>query len=247
MKIINNIFENISFKINPDENIKKNFGYKVKKKIFNILGRKRNFEFSNLILKNHSEDDEKLKNILMKIEGMSSFANGYIINQICKSLGPNCNYVNIGVWKGFSLIAGMIDTRCNVYGVDNFSEFKGPKKDFLNAYNKFKDSEKHFFYELDYKIFFEEFEKLNKKIDFYFYDGEHSYQNQFDNLIIAKKFFKKDTLILVDDINFNDVENATKDFIKKFKGEFEILKEAKTANNNCHPTFWNGLIIFKKL
>ena len=40
-------------------------------------------------------------------------------------------------------------------------------------------------YEDDYKIFFKNFEKNNERIDFYYYDGEHSYKNQYDNLEIV--------------------------------------------------------------
>ena len=140
----------------------------------------------------------------------------------------------------------MLGTHCNVYGNDNFSEFGGPKEEFKNKFNSLKNEKKHFFYESDYKVFFKEFEKLKKKISFYYYDGEHSYKNHFDNLIIAKDYFKSDTIILVDDINFQQVESATKDFLSKYPNEYKILKHIKTANDNCHPSYWNGLFLFQK-
>ena len=90
------------------------------------------------------------------------------------------------------------------------------------------------------------FEKKNKKIDFYFYDGEHSYQNQFDNLQIVDQFLDSNSIILIDDYNFSDVENATKNFVDKSKNNYSIIKEIKTFNNHCHPTYWNGIAILKK-
>ena len=243
---INSIFNQLNFKVKPEDDYRKAYSFRLGKSIYKILGKEKEYTFNNCKISNNFEN-LSLKKALLNIESMSTYAMGHLINQVCKNLSSNQLYLNIGCWKGFSLISGMIDTSCEVIGVDDFSQFGGPREEFLKNFNKYQKENLHEFYEEDYKIFFKNFEKKNKKIDFYFYDGEHSYQNQFDNLIIAKKFFKKDTLILVDDINFSNVENATKDFIKKFKGEFEILKEAKTANNNCHPTFWNGLIIFKKL
>ena len=243
---INDIFENIDFKIKPNQDYRKEYIFRAKKLIYKIFNKEKNFIFSNLIIKNKKKSDLILKKELLKIDSMSTFAIGYVINKICQELNDNENYVNIGVWKGFSMIAGMLNTNCNVYGNDNFSQFDGPKKEFVRKFNSLKNEEKHFFYECDYKDFFKDFEKLKKSISFYYYDGEHSYKNQFENLIIAKEYFKSGTIILVDDINFQEVESGTKDFISKYPNEYKIIKDIKTANNHCHPSYWNGLFLFQK-
>ena len=210
------------------------------------MNKEKDFIFSNLIIKNKDKSDLILKKELMKIDSMSTYAIGHVINKICQKLNNDENYVNIGVWKGFSLIAGMLNTNCSVYGNDNFSQFDGPKEEFTKKFNLLKNEEKHFFYECDYKNFFIKYEKLNKPINFYYYDGEHSYKNQFENLIIAKDYFKSGTIILVDDVNFQEVEAGTKDFINKYPNDYKILKDIKTANNHCHPSYWNGLFLFQK-
>ena len=243
---INDIFENIDFKIKPNQDYRKEYIFRAKKLIYKIFNKEKNFIFSNLIIKNKKKSDLILKKELLKIDSMSTFAIGYVINKICQELNDNENYVNIGVWKGFSMIAGMLNTNCNVYGNDNFSQFNGPKKEFMRKFNSLKNEEKHFFYECDYKDFFKNFEKLKKSISFYYYDGEHTYKNQFENLIIAKEYFKSGTIILVDDINFQEVESGTKDFISKYPNEYKIIKDIKTANNHCHPSYWNGLFLFQK-
>ena len=243
---INDIFENIDFKIKPNQDYRKEYIFRAKKLIYKIFNKEKNFIFSNLIIKNKKKSDLILKKELLKIDSMSTFAIGYVINKICQELNDNENYVNIGVWKGFSMIAGMLNTNCNVYGNDNFSQFNGPKKEFMRKFNSLKNEEKHFFYECDYKDFFKDFEKLKKSISFYYYDGEHSYKNQFENLIIAKEYFKSGTIILVDDVNFQEVESGTKDFISKYPNEYKIIKDIKTANNHCHPSYWNGLFLFQK-
>ncbi len=243
---VNEIFENIDFKVKPEQNYRKQYLFRLKKSFYKIFNKEKNFLFSNLIIKKKENSDEILKEELLKVEGMSTFAIGYIINKICQSLKSDENYVNIGVWQGFSLIAGMINSNCNIYGVDDFSEFGGPKEKFIKNFNLLKNEKKHFFYDCDYKYFFKSYEKINKSISFYYYDGEHSYKNQYENLIIAKEFFKSGTIILVDDINFKEVESGTKDFIGKYEKDYEILKEIKTSNLHCHPSYWNGLILFRK-
>ena len=91
------------------------------------------------------------------------------------------------------------------------------------------------------------FKKTNTSINFYFYDGEHSYKNQYDNLEISNNFYVKDTIVLVDDINFEEVEQGTEDFIRKNSSKFRLIKKTKTKNNHCHPTYWNGIMIFQKI
>ena len=192
---------------------------------------------------------------------MSKISIGFLINQVCKNLSSNGLYLNIGVWRGFSMFAGMLNTNCEVYGVDNFSfdyeegnsalnnyqEEKETRSYFFRHFDQLKNPNKHFFYEVDYKEIFTLLEKKNKLIDFYYYDGEHSYKNQLENLIIAKNFFKKGTIILIDDYNEINVEKATLDFVAKYNSDFKILKELKTANKYIHPTFANGIILIEKI
>ena len=114
-------------------------------------------------------------------------------------------------------------------------------------FKRYQNEEKHFFHNEDYKVFFKKFEKKNEKINFYYYDGEHSYKNQLENLEIADNFLDKGSIVLIDDINFPEVENGTKDFLNKTKSTFKVHKEIKTANNHCHPSFWNGILILEKI
>ena len=100
---------------------------------------------------------------------------------------------------------------------------------------------------MDYKFFFNTWEQRKKGIDFYYYDGEHSYNNQYDNLVIAKDFLKKDAIILIDDYNEMQVEDATLDFVSKFNSSFRIIKKIKTANKYIHPSFANGIVLIEKV
>ena len=99
----------------------------------------------------------------------------------------------------------------------------------------------------DYEKYFETLDHTKDRFDFYFYDGEHSYDNQFKNLEIADKFLNTGSIVLIDDINFDEVYEGTLDFINKTKSKYRIIKEIKTANNHCHPSFWNGIMILKKV
>ena len=259
--LINEILSKIEFKIQPDKNILTQYIYRIKKRIYKFLNNEKNFINSNTIFRNIDKEEKEAINKLALIDTMSKISIGFIINQICKSLDSKGVYLNIGVWRGFSMFAGMINTECGVYGVDNFSfnynegnnslnnivEEKKARAYFSAHLKKFQDEKKHFFFDMDYKKFFTLWEKRKKAIDFYYYDGEHSYDNQYQNLIIANNFFKRGTIILVDDYNEDNVEKATLDFVAKFDSDFKILKEIKTANKYIHPTYANGIVLIEKI
>jgi len=259
--LINKILSKIKFKIDPSKNVRKEYVYRVKKKIYKLIHKEKEFINSNTIFENIENSDLNTINKLSSIDTMSKISIGFLVNQICKSLDNKGVYVNIGVWRGFTMFAGMLNTSCEVYGVDNFSfnykdrnhelsndeEKLKSKKYFFENFEKFRDEKKHFFFDMDYKNFFKLWEKKNKAIDFYYYDGEHSYKNQYDNLVIANNFFKKGSIILIDDFNGTDVEKATLDFITEFDSNFKIIKEIKTANKDIHPSFANGIILIEKV
>ena len=243
---IENIFNKITFIIKPEDNYRNAYFFRFKKGLCKLIDLDRKFTFSNCILDKDVENIN-LKKALLKIDSMSTYAIGHLVNQICQRLTENQIYLNIGCWKGFTLISGMLGTSCKVIGVDNFSQFDGPKNIFYSNFEKYKNKKKHFFYDQDYKVFFKNFEKKNEKVSFYYYDGEHSYKNQYENLEIADNVLDKNSIVLIDDINFQEVEKGTKDFLNKTKSNYKVLKEIKTANNHCHPSFWNGIMILKKL
>ena len=119
---IENIFDDISFKVSPKDDYRSSYKFRFIKSFYKIFKKEKNYVFDNCII-NKEKIDLDLRKELIKIDSMSTYAIGYLINRICKNLSKNQVYLNIGCWKGFSLVAGMINTQCKVIGVDNFSQF----------------------------------------------------------------------------------------------------------------------------
>ena len=249
---IDNIIKDINFKyVQPNDDANKNLNYKINKYLFYFYSLINSRQLRHFTFYKNTETLKNKKNFInfakqmFYIEGMSTIANAWIINQIASSLKKDQNYLNIGCWKGFSLIAGMINTKCNVYGVDNFAWKEYGKTEFYKNFDAHKSSYKHFFFEGDYLQYLDEWEKKDKYIDFYFYDGPHTYEDQYQSLEIASTYFRSGSIILVDDTNWDEPREATMNFISKNTGKYKILSDLK-CNHAKHPTYWNGLIIFQK-
>ncbi len=69
---------------------------------------------------------------LARMPKMSTFATGAMLNAAVKKLQEPEAFVNVGVWHGYSLLAAMVGNHeKRVIGVDNFSQFGGPRDAFM--------------------------------------------------------------------------------------------------------------------
>ena len=181
---------------------------------------------------------------LLEIPRYSTIANTYVISKLVELMPTSSAYLNVGVWYGFTFLAPLVsnpDKKC--IGVDNFSQFGGPKNCFKALYDAVRN-ELSSFYDMDYINYFENIHR--EPLGVYCYDGEHSYSNQLKGLEVAEPFLINGAYIVVDDTNDPEPFEATMDFISSRSNKYKILLHKKTAHN-AHPTYWNGLMVLQKI
>ena len=199
--------------------------------------------FNTILPEKQDEYKERLREVV-KIPRMSTFGVGAMINRGVSELKPDESFVNVGVWNGFTFLSGVAhnpDITC--IGVDNFSEFGGPREAFMERFNRLK-SPNHSFYDMGYEEYFANVHK--GKIGFYIYDGGHKYADQLKGLQVAEPYFSENCIILVDDTNWDEPREATYDFMKNSQHEYKVLFDKKTARNG-HLTYHNGIIVFQRI
>jgi hypothetical protein len=174
---------------------------------------------------------------------MSTFAIGAVINRAVADMPPDQCYVNVGVWNGFSFLAGMAGNqgkRC--VGIDNFSALGGPREAFLKRFERHRGPN-HEFHDMGYEQYFANHH--SGTIGVYLFDGPHQYEHQLKGLQIAEPFLAEDAVIIVDDTNWRDPRNGTLDFVQQSRHEYRLVADHRTRGNG-HPTFWNGLMVFRR-
>jgi len=200
-------------------------------------------ELINTVIPGDGSDMKSVIGRLCRMPRMSSLAIGVMIARGVGSMPEDDVFVNIGVWQGFTLLCGMVaNPERTCIGVDNFSEFGGPRDRFLERFLAHQ-TDRHHFYDMDYEEYFSRIHCGS--IGFYIYDGSHGYADQLKGLQVAEPFFSDDCIIMVDDTNWEEPRQATLDFIARSRFPYEILLDVRTRNN-CHPTFWNGIMIIQK-
>ena len=201
------------------------------------------FEVFNTRFPRNGRRIKRLLRPVFYIPRMSTCAVGGIINEGVRQMPAGSAFVNVGVWKGYTLLSGMVGNEDKVcIGVDNFSEFGEQKDDFYENFEAYRSSQHHFC-EMDYRDYFAQ--EHQQSIGFYIYDGEHSYQNQLKGLQTAEPFFAGGCIILIDDANYDEVQQGTADFIACSPHNYEVIFN-QTTYCNSHPTFWNGIMILQR-
>jgi hypothetical protein len=180
---------------------------------------------------------------LFAVPRMSTLAIAAIINRGVGAMEGEAAFVNVGVWHGFTLLAGMAGNparRC--VGIDNFSQFLGPRAEFYARFRRWRTPQ-HAFYEMDYRDYFAHVHE--GPIGFYLYDGDHGYDDQLQGLQLAEPFFAERCLVLVDDTNCAEPRQATLDFMARSRSTWRVLLDRTTAGNG-HPTLWNGVMLLQR-
>ena len=185
---------------------------------------------------------------LLAMPRLSTYPIGALLNYAAASMPADAAYVNVGVWHGFTLLAGMsgnTDRRC--IGIDNFSEDIVPaygdvRAGFLERFERLRGP-RHEFHERDYREYFSEAHQ--GAIGVYLYDGEHSYENQLMGLEAAEPFFAPGCVVLIDDAFATDAREATTTFVERKPDVYEVIVDRPTVTKG-HPTFWNGITVFRR-
>ncbi len=177
------------------------------------------------------------------VEGMTTANIRGLINYFA---GKSTVFLEIGSYKGQTLCSAAYknpNTIC--IGVDNFSQFNklGENERILKeAIKPFPNIE---FWKMEAIEAIKEIDKKGIKVGCFFYDGDHSLAATLDALTAIESLMTEDGIIIVDDTNFEDVDNAVKMFLKS--GKWDVVFEKSTPKKvNGHKDWWNGIVVLQR-
>lgn len=182
---------------------------------------------------------------LRDVPRMSTDYIGAFINDRVSELKADQCYLNVGVWHGYSLLAGMIgndEKRC--IGVDNFSEFGGPSLEFMERFQSWR-GERHSFFRGDCETYFREVHKRTREpIGLFYYDADHGAAATFKALKAAHEYMAPGGLMMVDDTNWDAPRQAMDLYRTWAAGDAQLVLDIQTEAN-ITPWFWNGLMVVR--
>lgn len=187
----------------------------------------------------------KITDGIINIEGMSGIKTRHFYNNLLDS--EDARYLEIGTWKGSSVCAAMCGNNATVVCIDNWSEFGGPKEEFLRNFELFKGANNATFIEADcFQLDITSLPKFN----IYMYDGNHTSESHFKALKHYYDCLDDVFIFIVDDWNDKKVRTGTKKAIQKLNLKILYEKELRLTWNNTHTplphafyTWWNGIYV----
>jgi hypothetical protein len=195
--------------------------------------------------KNAENNISKNTNDIINMEGMSGTKTRHFYNNLLNT--EDSRYLEIGTWKGSSVCSAMCGNKAKVVCIDNWSEFGGPKSEFLVNFEKFKGENQAIFIENDcYKVDVSKLPKFN----IYMYDGNHTNESHYKALLHYYNCLDDVFIFIVDDWNWKDVRDGTLSSIQKLNLKILYQKEIRLTWDNSHTpqpqakdTWWNGIYV----
>jgi hypothetical protein len=189
----------------------------------------------NKTLAGHSKLNEKA----ITMRGMSSFNVRNLLNLLLEM--PNAKYLEVGVWKGSTFYSALYKN--NPYyalAIDNWSEFKGSVKFFLQTISDL-ECEYNFLNKDSFLV--DVNSEIKEKINIYFYDGNHSKESQTLAITHYIDGMEDEFIYICDDWNFVGVPEGTLEAIQKVNLLIEKSWILKADYAGDVKNWWNGLWI----
>lgn len=184
----------------------------------------------------------KLTAKALEMDGMSSRNVRNLLNKVCSI--DNLRYLEIGTWKGSTLYSALVGNSPEyALAIDNFSNNLFGGRSIKNIFfENMKDVGVNFDF-LDEDCFKVDISNLKSKFNVYFYDGEHSFEDQQRALTHYYDVLDDTFIYICDDYNPEHVQAGTKSGIEK--ANLKIVEERKlfSAKNGDTSSWWNGIYI----
>lgn len=169
------------------------------------------------------------------LTGLSSPKIWHLLNNLGKQ---STSYLEIGTYLGSSLMAVLQGNDINAVAVDNFCMKPHLRNHFFQNMKPYKFTfiEKDCF-EIDVKEL--------PEIDFYFFDGEHTFESQYKALTHFVSAMASEFIFVCDDWNNTHVREATFQAIKDCNLEIVEFEERKNSLMKDKAGWWCGIFVAK--
>ena len=186
--------------------------------------------------------DRRFASILADVGGLARENNLALLNLAGSLLDPGESYVEVGSFKGLSLIAAMLGNQSDFVGIDNFSLGEGSRT-ILDANLRRHGLTGHTVLEGD------AFELLRggalgrRRVGVYYYDAAHDYAAQIEGLRLIEPYLANDALLIVDDTDWDQVARAMRDYLAgQPRAELLVKLDGK---DHGQPWWWEGVQILR--
>jgi Methyltransferase domain len=166
------------------------------------------------------------------IEGMSGQKYRTFINALIGAL-PDARYLEVGSYAGSTAASALFGNKVRVLCIDNWSEFDGPKEQFLVNLKSVQTPD------VDFRYIENDFRRVDYsaigRFNVYLFDGPHTEQDQYDGVRMAMPALEKCFVLIIDDWNWVAPRLGTYRAIRDTGCSILCSIEVRTTTDNSHP------------
>jgi predicted O-methyltransferase YrrM len=183
--------------------------------------------------------DPRFGEILERVPGLACANNLALLNIAASLLDAGETYVEVGSFRGTSLIAAMLDNEQPQFvAVDDFSFREAKRATLERNLAAFGLLSRVRIVEGDaFEILRDG--TLPDAIGVYYYDAAHTYRQQLEGLRLAEPFLADRALLIVDDTDWDYVAAATADYLRAQPHAHLILEIG--GKDKGAPQWWEGV------
>jgi hypothetical protein len=186
--------------------------------------------------------------VLEHVQGMTTPSTMHLLNVACQHLAPGECYLEVGTWRGATLIGALLGN--SAYGVaidnDTMDEHDGDDR---SSYAVWSDNIAHF--AMGHRAQYVDGSvpevwagglPPDQNVGVYLFDGDKSTpEAAYAGLVGVLPFLANEALIVVDDANEMNIRLAVGELERATQGHALKVLDIPTPGN-CWPMWWNGVI-----
>ena len=192
------------------------------------------------------DPDGTLARLMREVPGLSSLGKLALLRLAARHLGPGEAYLEVGSWKGLSIIAAMLgNADAPFFAIESFDGYGVRGREAREALRRNVEAwvgpGRLRLLEGDFVALLRRPGLLPHPVGVYFYDADHSPLGQYLALALAEPHLADEAIVIVDDTASPAVARATDRYVRG-RDAYELL--ADLPGSPAGGRWWNGLRVF---
>ena len=187
------------------------------------------------------EDVTRFAEILAAVPGLAQPNNLALLNVAARCLDEGESYVEVGTFRGTSLVSAHLDNDGDFVAIDNWSLGDGSRQQLEANLER---------YGLQATMLEgDAFETLRggalegRSVGVYYYDNGHEYEQRLDGMRLIEPYLASPALVIVDDTDWERVERAVDDYLAEQPRATEIY--SVDGKDRGRPEWWEGMRVLR--
>lgn len=190
--------------------------------------------------------DRRFQKVLADVPGMATEHKLALLNLAAAHLEPGEAYLEVGSFKGLSLIGAMLgNADRRFYAIENFLEFNPDRRaraELEANLARWVEPGRARLLEGDCFDLLRRGAGLKEPVGVYFYDGAHGRLPHYLALGVAEPWLADRALVVIDDASWPIVARATDRYVAAHPG-YRLLFDL-AAEHEEDPRWWNGVRVY---